>query len=336
MRSSRQNAVRTIRNRRDRNQHHKHYCDTYTSPTTWSHYRTACAVAPPFAFVNKAGTYLKPAGIPGGQQTAHSRQSPIRADCGEFGKFVAICEAEGERPRGAGDGEEPIPDSHQLEQIAENSASLLRFVKRKERGRAGPATGGGERRNGCRGSTPRLAMEGGGIISNCGGVARVPRVGDWRHEWQRGRLSRRLGGRLRCRAASGGRGRRRNRSAQPPGRSPSGTLGRTTRSPTANPPRPAPIAARSAAHRPPMLEIPPADPIDPAQKRPPHAPGNAVIRPDIGGIEDQFAGQRRHLCSPCPITVHGHTFMSSPKDEKSPKGRKKARRMAKIARRSKR
>ena len=167
-----------------------------------------------------------------------SRQSPIGADCGEFGKFVAICEAEGERPRRAGDGgrrekewlprvhfplgegrgrdhaelrrarpgfreseidgmngeggrlsrrlggrlkcraasggrgrPEPNPDSHQLEQIAENSASLLRFVKRRERGRGGPATGGGERRNGCRGSTPRLVREGGGIISNCGGVS---------------------------------------------------------------------------------------------------------------------------------------------------------------------
>ena len=51
--------------------------------------------------------------------------------------------------------------------------------------------------------------------------------------------------------------------------------------------------------RPPMLEIPPADPIDPAQKRPPQAPGNAVISPDIGGIEDQFAGKRGHRRLPC-------------------------------------
>ena len=62
-----------------------------------------------------------------------------------------------------------------------------------------------------------------------------------------------------------------------------------------------------AAHQQ-MLEIPPAHPIEPTQKRPPHAPGNAVIRTHIGGIEDQFASQRRHVCSPClqmwPAVLH--------------------------------
>ena len=114
------------------------------------------------------------------------------------------------------------------------------------------------------------------------------------------------------------------------------TKSRTTRSSTANPPRPAPIAARSAMRRPPMLEIPSAHPIDPAQKRSPHAPGNAVISPDMGGIEDRFASQRRHVCSPClQMCIRIHSCQA-PDDEKSPKGRRSSTKGQKHARRSKR
>ena len=145
---------------------------------------------------------------------------------------------------------EPIPDSHQLEQIAENSASLLRFVKRRERGRGGPATAGGEGR----GWLPRVHVPLGEGRGRDHFELRRRQPGFRESEidgmnGEGGRLSRRLGGRPKCRAASGDRGRRRNRSAQPPGRSPSGTLGRTTRSPTANHRRQCPAAARSAARR---------------------------------------------------------------------------------------
>ena len=142
--------------------------------------------------------------------SAHSRQSPIGADCGEFGKFVAICEAEGERPRGAGD-----------------SAARRGWLPRVH---APLGEGRGRDHAELRRARPGFRE------SEIGGM-----------NGERGRLSRRLGGRPKCRAASDGRGRRHNRSPQPPGRSPSGTLGRTTRSPTANHRRQCPAAARSAA-----------------------------------------------------------------------------------------
>ena len=209
---------------------------------------------------------------------------------------------------------QPIPDSHQLEQIAENSASLLRFVKRRERGRGGPATAGGEGR----GWLPRVHAPLGEGRGRDHAELRRARPGFRESEidgmnGEGGQLSRRLGGRLRCRAASGGRGRRRNRSAQ----TARPIAERNTRpndsiphsQPSAASPNRCKTGKASAAD----ARNPARWPDRPPTKTPAARTGQRNDTPPRWRSRRSICGQTRPSPAPLPLNVHEFTSPSRPR-----------------------
>ena len=77
----------------------RHFFDTIRGRDVANSHRQCTA---PFHVANSTPPF-RTGGIPDAHLLeAHSRQSPIKTDGGEFGKFVAICEAAAERPPGGG------------------------------------------------------------------------------------------------------------------------------------------------------------------------------------------------------------------------------------------